>query len=142
MKEISKSKGGISPILAALLLIVIAVAAVIVTYTWIMTVTGSTEAVLSVENVRFYTQESNGRIEIVIRNSGTADAKSVEVYQGTSSSDLQQISSVNYDPSSQLISEGSSLKITFSINWESGTRYFFKVITEEGFSLSFSAEAT
>ena len=58
MKSILKSKRGISPILATLLLIVIAVAAVIVTYAWVMTFTSSTTnsagAVLGIENIRFY----------------------------------------------------------------------------------------
>ena len=145
MRTILKSKKGISPILATLLLIVIAVAAVIVTYAWVMTFTGSTTgqagAVLTVENVRFYNSGGTDRVEIVIRNSGTNDATVAEVYRGTSSSDLQQVSSVTYDPSSRLISEGSSIKITFNYNWNSGTRYYFKVVTEEGLSFPFSEEA-
>jgi flagellin-like protein len=143
MRTMLKSKKGISPILATLLLIVIAVAAVIVTYAWVMTFTGSTTsqggAVLSVENVRFY-DSSGKKVEIVIRNSGTNDATVAEVYRGTSSSDLQQIS-VTYIPSSQMVNEGESLKITFSYNWNSGTRYYFKVVTEEGLSFPFNAEA-
>jgi flagellin-like protein len=145
MRTILKSKKGISPILATLLLIVIAVAAVIVTYAWVMTFTTSTTgqagAMLTLENVRFYTQGSTDRVEIVIRNSGTADAQVAEVYRGTSSSDLQQQSSVTYDPTSKLISEGSSIKITFNYNWASGTRYYFKVVTEEGLTLPFDKEA-
>ena len=145
MRTILKSKKGISPILATLLLIVIAVAAVIVTYAWVMTFTGSTTgqagALLTVENVRFYNSGGTDRVEIVIRNSGTNDATVAEVYRGTSSSDLQQQSSVTYDPSSRLVSEGESLKITFNYNWASGTRYYFKVVTEEGLSFPFSEEA-
>jgi archaeal type IV pilus assembly protein PilA len=145
MRSILKSKKGISPILATLLLIVIAVAAVIVTYAWVMTFTGSTTgqagAVLNVENVRFYTQGSTDRVEIVIRNSGTNDATVAEVYRGTSDSDLQQESSVTYDPSSKVVVEGSSIKITFNYNWASGTKYYFKVVTEEGLSIPFDREA-
>ena len=145
MRSIIKSKKGISPILATLLLIVIAVAAVIVTYAWVMTFTGSTTgqagALLTVENVRFYNSGGTDRVEIVIRNSGTNDATVAEVYRGTSSSDLQQQSSVTYDPSSRLVSEGESLKITFNYNWASGTRYYFKVVTEEGLSFPFNEEA-
>ena len=144
MRTMLKSKKGISPILATLLLIVIAVAAVIVTYAWVMTFTGSTSgqagALLSPENVRYY-NASGLKVDITIRNSGTADAKVVEVYQGTSSSDLQPVSSVTYDPTSQMVSEGSSLKITFDLSWTSGTRYYFKVVTEEGMSIPFSGEA-
>lgn len=144
MKKMLKSKEGISPILATLLLIVIAVAAVIVTYAWVMTFTSSTTsqagAVLSVENIRYY--NSTGlKVDITIRNAGTADAKVVTVYQGTSSSNLQSVSSVTYDPTTQMVSVASSLKITFSLSWTDGTRYYFKVVTEEGQSLPFSEEA-
>ena len=143
MRSMLKSKKGISPILATLLLIVIAVAAVIVTYAWVMTFTESTTntagAVLTVENVRFYSDDD---VEIVIRNSGTGDAKVVEVYQGTASTNLTKQSSVYYDPDEQ-ISAGSSILIDFTLDddWESGTRYYFKVVTEEGLNIPFSAEA-
>lgn len=144
MRSILKSKKGISPILATLLLIVIAVAAVIVTYAWVMTFTGSTTsqagALLAPENVRFYSADD---IEITIRNSGTADAKVVEVYQGPSTSELQKMSVRSYEPDTQIVSEGSSILIRIRLDddWESGTRYYFKVVTEEGFSLPFSEEA-
>ena len=143
MRSILKSKKGISPILATLLLIVIAVAAVIVTYAWVMTFTSSTTsqagAMLTVENVRFYSDDD---VEIVIRNSGTGDAKVVEVYQGNESTNLEKQSSVDYDPDKQ-ISAGSSIliEVTLDANWESGTRYYFKVVTEEGLNIPFSAEA-
>jgi len=99
--------------------------------------------VLTVENVRFY-GGSEDDIEIIIRNSGTADAKVAEVYHGTSASDVQRISSsdIDYVPNSQLINAGSSLEIDIvDTDWESGTRYYFKVVTEEGFNIPFSAEA-
>ena len=144
MRSIRKSKKGISPILATLLLIVIAVAAVIVTYAWVITFTGSTTgdagAILSPENTRFY---SGDDIEITIRNSGTADAKVATVYQGPSEGQLQTISVRNYNPSTQIVGAGDSLviQIRLSSNWVSGTRYYFKVVTESGYSLPFSAEA-
>ncbi|MCW4016341.1 MAG: hypothetical protein NWF06_08225 [Candidatus Bathyarchaeota archaeon] len=145
MRSIFKSKKGISPILATLLLIVIAVAAVIVTYAWVMTFTTSTTnqsgAMLTVENVRFYTSGSTDRVEIVVRNSGTNSATVADVYSGTSATDLQQVSSVTYSPSSQIVSEGESLMITFNYNWASGTRYYFKVVTEEGLTIPFNEEA-
>ena len=93
MKNILKSKKGISPILATLLLIVIAVAAVIVTYAWVMTFTTSTTnqagAILSVENVRYYNVSTTNYIDITLRNSGTADATVDTVYIGESSSDTR-----------------------------------------------------
>lgn len=145
MKSILKSKRGISPILATLLLIVIAVAAVIVTYAWVMTFTGSTTsqsgAVLSVENVRFYNITTTDYAEVIIRNSGTTDAKVESVYAGTSDSSLILQSTVSYSPSSQIVVAGSSLNVTITYDWTDGTRYYFKMGTEEGLSLPFSAEA-
>jgi len=145
MKKMLKSKEGISPILATLLLIVIAVAAVIVTYAWVMTFTSSTTgqsgAFFGLENTRFYNDSGTFKVDITIRNSGTADAKVVEVYQGTSSSDLETVSSVTYDPTTQMVSEGSSLTITFNLSWTDGTRYYFKVVTEAGYVFPFSEEA-
>jgi flagellin-like protein len=138
MRTILKSKKGISPILATLLLIVIAVAAVIVTYAWVMTFTGSTTsqagAVLTVENVRFYDKS----IDITIRNSGTADATVDAVYAGTSSSNLE----LQEKATTGTVTAGSALTITIAnYEWSSGTRYYFNIGTEEGLSLPFDREA-
>ena len=145
MKNILKSKKGISPILATLLLIVIAVAAVIVTYAWVMTFTTSTTnqagAVLSVENVRFYNQSSTVyNIDITLRNSGTADATIDTVYMGESSSDLALQSSVV----TGTIEAGSTYTIEINGDttlWENGTTYYFNIGTEEGIGIPFSREA-
>lgn len=143
MTRMLKSKKGISPILATLLLIVIAVSAVIITYAWVMTFTSSSAnqagGVLIVENTRFF-DNSGKKVEITIRNSGTASAKIVEVYLGLESSNLQTVSSITYDPA-DLVIEGSSSKITFNLEWISGTRYYFKIVTQEGITLPFSEVA-
>ena len=86
--KLFKSKKAISPILATLLLVVIAVAAIVVTYAWIMTymahLTGQAGVVLYKANVNFY---GNGtKIDIDIGNSGTSDTTIIQVYVGTSSS--------------------------------------------------------
>ena len=142
MRSILKSKKGISPILATLLLIVIAVAAVIVTYAWVMTFTSSTTgqagAVLTVENIRFHNVSSTDYIEVIVRNSGTSDAKIVEVYAGTSSTALAAQSTITYTPTTQIVSEGSSLNVTIQYDWTDGTRYHFKMATEAGQTLPFS----
>lgn len=144
MKNILKSKKGISPILATLLLIVIAVAAVIVTYAWVMTFTGSTTeqagAFLTHENVRFYV-DTDDYIEITLRNSGTSDAKVDVVYAGTSESNLAVQTVDSYSPTTQIIAEGDTLVITLQYDWDDGTRYYFKIATQEGFSYPFSQEA-
>ena len=142
MRSIIKSKKGISPILATLLLIVIAVAAVIVTYAWVMTFTSSTTnqagALLTVENVRFFTDSGTDYVEVILRNSGTADTKIETVYIGTSSSNLTTQTTVTYDPVTQTVSEGGTLRITTQYDWNDGTRYHFKMTTEAGQTLPFS----
>lgn len=144
MRNILKSKKGISPILATLLLIVIAVAAVIVTYAWVMTFTGSTTsqagAILTVENVRYYNVTSTDNIDITLRNSGTADATVDKVYVGESASNLAEPSDVNIGTG--IVSAGSTITITIEdYDWDDGTTYYFNIGTEEGLSIPFSREA-
>jgi len=145
MRTMLKSKKGISPILATLLLIVIAVAAVIVTYAWVMTFTSSTTsqagAMLTVENIRFHNVSTIDYVEVIIRNSGTADAKIVEVYAGTSSTALVPQTSVSYTPITAVVTAGGSLNVTITYDWTDGTRYHFKMATEAGQTLPFSEEA-
>jgi flagellin-like protein len=140
MRNILESRKGISPILATLLLIVIAVAAVIVTYAWVMTFTGSTTnqagAVLTVENVRFY--DDGDSVDITLRNSGIAAATVDTVYMGLTASSLESQSA-----SMGIVEAGSTLTITISDNsiWADGTTYYFNIGTEEGLSIPFSREA-
>ena len=141
MKSFMKSKKGISPILATLLLIVIAVAAVIVTYAWVMTFTGSTTsqagAVLKLDNVRFYTDGNDDKIDITVRNTGTGEAQIDTVYVGTSASNLQ----VTVHTGTDIIEAGSTTTVTMTYDWTDGTTYYFNIITEEGFEIPFSREA-
>ncbi|MDH5634891.1 MAG: hypothetical protein OEY30_03590 [Candidatus Bathyarchaeota archaeon] len=152
LKKMQDSRKGISPILATLLLIVIAVAAVIVTYAWVMTFTASQTqqagVVITRENVRYYgspTSAAKNLTDIVIRNTGTADAKVVAVYWSSSGySTLAKLTSgTDYDvtPSTGIIAAGSSITITIKWGpsprvtgsaWSSGTTYYYKVVTEAG----------
>jgi len=150
MRTMLKSKKGISPILATLLLIVIAVAAVIVTYAWVMTFTGSTTsqagALLKVDNIRFYTQGGDDRIDIVVRNTGTADATIDVVYAGDLSSNLVVESDLRFRDSdganTQVVAAGSILTITLmDYPWDAGETYYFNIATKEGMSLPFPSEA-
>jgi len=82
MKKMLKSKEGISPILATLLLIVIAVAAVIVTYAWVMTFT-ATQTTTAGKMIKFDSAIINATSNIVtvyVRNSGTEQATLDKVY--------------------------------------------------------------
>jgi len=131
MKKMVKSKEGISPILATLLLIVIAVAAVIVTYAWVMTFTtsqtGKAGEFLSVANVDW---SNTSQIAIDIINSGSNDAKIIKVYFGTSSAGLTE-TSATYSPSQTVPKDSASIvTVTIVTPWSSNTRYYFRFLTE------------
>ena len=147
MNKLLKAKKGISPILATLLLIVIAVAAVIVTYAWVMTFTttqtGQAGAIISEANTRFYNVSTTKYIGITLMNSGTADAKITAVYLGTSSANLEDVTtSVTFNPTTKIVvANGGSIITTWSYDWVSGQRYYFKFITEAGQQIPFDRVA-
>jgi flagellin-like protein len=147
LNKVLKSKKGISPILATLLLIVIAVAAVIVTYAWVMTFTTTQTqkagAVLSWVNTRFYNVSTTKYIDVTLQNSGSADAKIVKLYFGTSSGNLQELTSgVTYSSSSQIVSaNGGTITANITSTWVSGTTYYFKFLTDAGQTLPFDSTA-
>ena len=146
LNKMLKAKKGISPILATLLLIVIAVAAVIVTYAWVMTFTTSTTsqagAVISEANTRFYSITTK-YISVTLLNSGTADAKMTKVYIGTEAANLIDVTStVNFIPSTNILkANGGSINATMPYTWTSGQRYYFKFITEAGQQVPFDRVA-
>ena len=136
--KLFKSKKGISPILATLLLVVIAVAAIVVTYAWVMTytghLTGQAGVVLYEANVNFYGNGS--RIDIDIGNSGTSDTTIIQVYIGTSSAamDNQTITPVT-------LGAGAVQRITVTYSWQLSVTYYFKVLTSTGQTLPWSTQA-
>jgi len=136
-----KSKRGISPILATLLLIVIAVAAIVVTYAWVITFTGSTTGQAGVfldkDNVSWGSSPKN--MTIIVRNKGTSDAEINAVYIGTSSTNLVLQSLVSYSPSSKLVyANGGTITVTVTYNWAADTTYYFKIAPKTGTALEFS----
>lgn len=137
LHEILKSKRGISPILATLLLIVIAVAAIVITYAWVITFTGSTtqQAVILVKTNVYY----NGtHIVIDVKNTGPSDGKIQAVYIGLSSGGLVE-QTADYNPSTRTITaNGGIIKITVAYPNTVGTRYYFKIVPELGQQLEFN----
>ncbi len=128
-----KTKRGISPILATLLLVVIAVAAIVVTYAWVMMytghLTGQAGVILYKSNVNFY-GINNSKIDIDIGNSGTSDTMIIQVYIGTSSSTME-----NQTITPMPLAGGKVQRITLDYQWQSDTRYYLNVVTQTGQSL-------
>lgn len=129
-----KSEKAISPILATLLLIVIAVAAIVVTYAWVMTYmssAGQQAGVLLKKDAPCLWQSDN--ITIYVRNTGTSDAEIDKVYI-----DSQSQSAVTYSPVTKIVEkDGGMITIVVTYPWTSGTRYHFQISPKLGEALSF-----
>ena len=126
-----KSKRAISPILATLLLVVIAVAAIVVTYAWIMTYmtnAGRQAGVMMYKvNVDFYNASGVRKIDVDMGNSGTSDTQIIGLYVGTSSTTLK-----NQTITPLPLLAGQTQTITVNYNWTAGATYYFKVVSSSG----------
>ena|SRR3989304_2588703 len=146
--KILNSKKAISPILATLLLIVIAVAAIVVTYAWITTYMGTATqqagVILYKENVRF----SPGSTAITVGNSGTENTQIVRVYLGDSSGNMTDITTTYTDIGSGVaLNAGSTATVTIdwpnsvASTWEPGEYYYFRIVPSPGQFLEFQEQA-
>ncbi len=138
-----KSKRAISPILATLLLVVIAVAAIVVTYAWVMTYMNgltSQAGVFLSENAVYW--PSSSTIKVDVQNTGTSDATIGAVYIGTSASNLDRQTGLVYDPPNGAVAaQGGIVSITISYSWSNGTMYYFRVVPKVGPPLDFHSPA-
>jgi flagellin-like protein len=140
LSKMLKTKKGISPILATLLLIVIAVAAIVVTYAWIMTYMGTTTQQAGFlpykANVAF---ASGTTVTIDVGNSGTSSGKIAAIYIGNSSATLQSQSTITPSLSTTSIDAGAIQSFAVTFTYSSGTTYYFKVVPSSGAALEFQA---
>ncbi|MCW4043918.1 MAG: hypothetical protein NWE94_00175 [Candidatus Bathyarchaeota archaeon] len=138
-----KSKKAISPILATLLLIVIAVAAIVVTYAWVMTYMGTTTEQAGFipykANVAF--TDEGKTIKIDIGNSGTSNGKIAAIYIGTSASQLESQKTINPSLATTSIDAGTIQPFTVTYEWKTDTTYYFKVVPTSGAAVEFQAKA-
>jgi flagellin-like protein len=148
IKRMLRSRKAISPILATLLLIVIAVAAIVVTYAWIMTYMGSTTqqagVILYKENARFET----GKTVITVGNQGTGDTRLVRVWLGDSSGNMTDVTSdTDITGSGTPLNAGSTATITINwpndidSTWQAGTTYYFRIVPSPGQFMEFQEKA-
>lgn len=149
------SRRGISWIVVVFVLIVVAVASMTVTYVWVMSLeTEETEPSLVKQEVRFYGSATGAknRVEIILGNTGNEDIKIVAVYWSGSSFEkmveLKKGTDYELNPDSGVVGSLSTISIVIVWGagatdgaWASGTTYYFKVVTEKGSILKFTAEA-
>jgi len=127
IKRFSGSRKAISPILATLLLIVIAVAAIVVTYAWIMTYMGGLQ-----RDVRLFKAQVNfngTNIDIDIGNSGSTSTTIIRVYAGTSETNRPEQTPTQTLP--RTLPGKDIVTITLNYNWTKGQTYYFKVISPD-----------
>ena len=140
-KNMLKSKKAITPILATLLLIVIAVAAIVVTYAWIMTYMSSAGqqagVILGKENI--YWNSTEQKTYITIKNTGTANTKIVRLYMGTTQNNLVNVTASTNIGTGKILNANSVTTITLDwpnsavdSAWTLGDYYYFKVVPEMG----------
>jgi flagellin-like protein len=149
VQKFLNSKRAISPILATLLLIVIAVAAIVVTYAWITTYMGSATqqagVMLYPENVRFDT----GVTEITVGNSGTENTRIVRVWLGNSSTNMIDVTSdvTEIQGAGAALNAGDTATLTIAwpndvaTTWQEGENYYFRIVPNPGQFLEFPEQA-
>ena len=133
-----KSKKAISPILATLLLIVIAVAAIVVTYAWVMTYMGSTTQQAGFLPYKANVAFGSNSIAVDIGNSGTSSGQIVSIYVGQSASTLQAQTTIT-PTLPRAIEAGAiqSFNVTYTLSAD--TTYYFKAVPNSGAALEFQA---
>ena len=128
LKKVLKSKKGISPILATLLLIVIAVAAIIVTYAWITTyMRSSTQQAAMISFDGVYIDSATDTITIYVRNKSptdTVEVDSVFIDGKLYTSYTNLTSRTPIPPNELLVITG---KLGGVVDFESGKAYKVKV---------------
>ena len=148
IKKLLNSRKAISPILATLLLIVIAVAAIVVTYAWITTYMGSATSragvILYRENIRFDTSTT----EITVGNSGTEDTRIVRVWLGDYSGNMTDVTDyTDLSSSGTALNAGRIATITLDWPngidnaWTEGANYYFRIVPNPGQFLEFQEQA-
>ncbi|MCW4009263.1 MAG: hypothetical protein NWF05_01415 [Candidatus Bathyarchaeota archaeon] len=128
MLAVAKSKRAVTPILATLLIIVLAVAAVAVTYSWITTNVENTAQQAGVflyeANVAF---RSDNIITVAVGNSGVSDTRILAVYVGTSESSGETQSTSPALPIPLAAGQLTSFNLSYA--WEAGVIYDFKIVS-------------
>ncbi|HEX9862959.1 MAG TPA: archaellin/type IV pilin N-terminal domain-containing protein [Candidatus Bathyarchaeia archaeon] len=133
-----KSKKAISPILATLLLIVIAVAAIVVTYAWVMTYMGTTTQQAGFIPYKANVAFSTGTITVDIGNSGISSGQIVAIYIGESASTLQNQTTIS-PTLPEPIDAGAIVSFAVTKTWTADTTYYFRVVPNSGAALEFQA---
>jgi flagellin-like protein len=128
------SKKGVSPILAALLLIVIAVASAVITYAWVTTFT-TTQTTTAGKVIKYDSQVINATsnmVTVYVRNWGTEDVTLDKVYIDAMDHTDSVTSPADFPTSGASLSVDAVVKITVNgtdagLDFSAGSTYKVKV---------------
>lgn len=127
------NRKAVSPVIATLLMIAIAVAASVVMYTWVNTMVANqakqSQTAIRIEQVQFL--DTRTRIEITIRNTGTVGAVIKTVYVYKSDTLIQKFDG---DGEAYLAGELRAFSVTMATALAKSSAYQIKVVTDIGFS--------
>ena len=142
LRKMRSKTRAIEPIIASLLLIAIAVAAAVITYSWVTGMVTNQQAQagtsIRVDNVQF-AATTNKTVVLTIRNTGTVSATVATVYiNGASVPTTQKVSGVA--TTSKTVGTGSTMDFIYTVakpsaTWTISTQYTIKIITDNGFSI-------
>ena len=142
MKELLRAKRAFSPVIAALILMLLAVAAGVVVYSYTMgwiggatTTTGGTQGKLQIDSI--YGDQSNSLIKIYVRNTGGKDLKVEKIYvEG-----VEKANATALDSGGETITVQSTMYLEVSYSMTLG--YFYEVTVNciDGTTISQSVEA-
>ncbi len=132
--KILKAKRGISTIIAVLLMIVIAVAAAVITYIWIMGYLGGTmskiaetseQEKINIDNVGKF---DNNTVQVVVRNIGEKTVTLSTAYVN----DIVASSPANELAPGDTVTLNVDIPSAVGTAWASGTQYTVKVVCKFG----------
>jgi len=153
MRRLGRDKRGVEPVIAALLLIAIAVAAAVVTYSWVMGMISSqgsqAQTSIRIDVVEYHTSQ-NYTAYVTVRNSGTVGVTIDTTYITNANGTTQTLSYAasasagTFSPSGSGVSDSiaskASAKYTIYITHSTfrfiaGQPYVIKVVTDNGFAV-------
>ena len=153
MRSISlkRNKKGVSPIIATLLLIVIAVAAAVVTYAFVTGFIGTAtsqsnqQGAMSVDtgSVVLRANDSGAIITVYVRNTGTKSEILTSAYVDNALITNGTGVSVNYNPASAQIAPNAVCTVTISstANWANAAAHTVKLVATDGTPVAYSVHS-
>ena len=142
MRKIGFNRKAISPVVATLLLIAIAVAAAIVSYSWIMSMIktqgSAAQTGIRLEMVEFAKNGTNNDwVNVTIRNVGSTGTKIETLYinygETTYAQDYNSTNTIKIGDKREICFGSNELPSVFS--WIEGEAYDIKVVTDNGFTV-------